>query len=78
MRVDKRKREDSRDRSVLLVRKANTYKEVVREVRERERNTRDEDVGGINKDMDELVKDLERDRDEVGTDGDYLMYYEYK
>ena len=42
---------------------------VVREVRERECNTRDKAVGWINEDMAELGKDLERARDKAGTDG---------
>ena len=42
---------------------------MVREARERECNARAEAVGGINEDMDDLGKNMERNRDEAGTEG---------
>ena len=78
MRSAKRKRENARDRKMSLVRKAKKYKEVVREARDRDSNSRAEAVRGITKDMGELGKELERSRDEVGTEGDYLTSSEDK
>ena len=51
---------------------------MVREAREKERNARAEAVGGINGDMAELGKELNRARYEAGTDGDALASAETK
>ena len=41
----------------------------MREARDRERNNRVKDVGGINNDMNDTSKEMERDQDKSGTAG---------
>ena len=78
MREADRDRENARYRSKSLVSKYDEDEGVVREAREKERNTRAEAVGGINGDMAELGKDLNRARYEAGMDGDALTSAETK
>ena len=42
----------------------------MREVREREFNSRAKAIGGLIKDITNLGKEMERDQDEAGIDGD--------
>ena len=52
----------------MLVRKFDEDLRVVRAARDRERKTRTDANRGINKYVADLGKDLERDRDGLGTD----------
>ena len=70
MRPDKREGGNSRERAKSLVSQAVEDEGVMREAREIERNYRDESVGGIDKDISNMGKELERSKDEVVTDGD--------
>ena len=72
LRTAEKERENTRDRVKLLVKQTNKDEGVVIEARDRERNSKAEAVGGIGEDMAELGKELERARDEVGTDGTAL------
>ena len=62
LRVDKRERGNIRDRSESIIRKVNEANEMVREDRERERNSRAEYIRGINDEMTNMGKEREIER----------------
>ena len=51
---------------------------MAREVRERERNTREESIVGINEDMEDMGNDMERERDDIEMDRAALASAEAK
>ena len=62
LRVDKRERGNTRDRAESIIRKVNEANEMVREDRERERNSRAESIRGINDEMTNMGKEREIER----------------
>ena len=73
LRASKRDSDNARDSSESLARRVEDAKGLVREVRDRKQNSRAKAFGGINKEMDNLGKELERSRHKSGTSRDSLV-----
>ena len=69
LRADERERDNSREKSKLRLIRIDEADGIVREEREREFNDRVKAIGGINEEITNLGKDLERYQEEAETDG---------
>ena len=68
-RAAEREMDNAREIAESLIRQVDEAKGMVREVRDRDINTRGNTIGGLNDDMKNTEKDMEKAQENMGTSG---------